>query len=312
MLNVSWSRSSSSSSPMGIGSLPAVMWTGPCDLFPLLPDLASPPLGFTRTNYTHDTMSQDGGSPVTQLTTSTLLLLAAAKPGHCSYNFPPKISNCWAAMALFSFMSSMREQGEVRANSLDMNTIFTLMGRNQCWRLGREVKIKSISPLQRTELRVVSYLQASAILCHITSSQIMACSCTSLPIWLTCSQSHTKNLWKANFPLLRQQNFLVCTYDLSVKTHWACSTYLFLGQVLQVIIMEAFTPLPICTQPQGSCTQNSRDIWISSIPVMLKHSFCWVLNSDNDNLQSWWCGHLGHLGEFKLKGNTNKDLPTLW
>lgn len=38
-----------------------------------------------------------------------------------------------------------------------------------------------------------------------------------------------------------QQN-LICTYDLSVKTHWACSTYLFLGQVLQVIIIEAFTP----------------------------------------------------------------------
>lgn len=66
MLNVSWSRSSSSSSPMGIGSLPAVMWTGPCDLFPLLPDLASPPLGFTRTNDTHHTVSQNGGSQVTQ------------------------------------------------------------------------------------------------------------------------------------------------------------------------------------------------------------------------------------------------------
>lgn len=129
MLKVSWSRSSSSSSPMGIGSLPAVMWTGPCDLFPLLPDLASPPLGFTRTNHTHHTVSQNGGS---QLTTSTLLLLAAAKPGHCSYNFPPKPSNCRAAVALFSFSSSLREQGEVRANSLDTNMIFTLMGRNQC------------------------------------------------------------------------------------------------------------------------------------------------------------------------------------
>lgn len=39
-----------------------------------------------------------------------------------------------------------------------------------------------------------------------------------------------------------QQSVLVCTYDLSVKTHWACNTYLFLGQVLQVIIIEAFTP----------------------------------------------------------------------
>lgn len=145
MLNVSWSRSSSSSSPMGIGSLPAVMWTGPCDLFPLLPDLASPPLGFTRTNYTHHTVSQNGGSQVTQLTTSTLLLLAVGKPGHSSYSFPPKISNCWAAMALFNFTSSLREQGKIRANSLDTNMIFTLIGRNQCWRLGREVKIKKVS-----------------------------------------------------------------------------------------------------------------------------------------------------------------------
>lgn len=166
--------------------------------------------------------------------------------------------------------------------------------------------------MQRIELRVVSCLHGSATLCDITCSQVMACSQTFLPILFICSQSHTKNHWKANFPLHRQQNFLVCTYDLSVKTHWACSTYLFLGQVLQVIIMGAFTPLPICTQPQGSCTQNSRDIWVSSIPVMLKHSFCWVLNSDNDNLQSWWCGYLGPLGEFKLKGNTDKELPTLW
>lgn len=112
-------------------------------------------------------------------------------------------------MALFSFTSSLREQGEARANSLDTNTIFTLIGRNQCWRLGREVKIKSVSPLQRTELRVVSCLQGSATLCDITSSQIMACSCTFLPIWLICSQSQTKNHWKANFPLHRQQNFLV-------------------------------------------------------------------------------------------------------
>lgn len=80
MLNVSWSRSSSSSSPIGIGSLPAVMWTGPCDLFPLLPDLASLLLGFTRTNYTHHMMSQTAGSQVIQLTTSTLLLLAVVKP----------------------------------------------------------------------------------------------------------------------------------------------------------------------------------------------------------------------------------------
>lgn len=64
---------------MGIGSLPAVMWTGPCDLFPLLPDLASPPLDFTRTNYTHHMMSQTAGSQVIQLTTSTLLLLAVVK-----------------------------------------------------------------------------------------------------------------------------------------------------------------------------------------------------------------------------------------
>lgn len=226
---------------MGIGSLPAVMWTGPCDLFPLLPDLASPPLGFTRTNYTHHAISQNGGSQVTQLTTSTLLLLAVAKPGHCSYNFPPRTSNCWAAMALFSFTSSLREQTEVRANSLDTNTIFTLMGRNLCWRLGREVKIRNISPLKRTELRIVSHLQGSATLCGITSSQIMACLCKFLLIWLICSQNHTKNHWKANFPLYRQQNLLVCTYDLSVKTHWACSTYLFFGQVLQVIMMEAFT-----------------------------------------------------------------------
>lgn len=79
MLNVSWSRSSSSSSPMGMGSLPAVMWTGPCDLFALLPDLASPPFGFTRTNHTHHMMSQTAGSQAIQPTTSTLLLLGVVK-----------------------------------------------------------------------------------------------------------------------------------------------------------------------------------------------------------------------------------------
>lgn len=48
MLKVSWSRSSSSSSPMGTGSLPAVMWTGPWARFDLLEDLASPPLTFQK------------------------------------------------------------------------------------------------------------------------------------------------------------------------------------------------------------------------------------------------------------------------
>lgn len=51
MLNVSWSRSSSSSSPMGMGSLPAVMWTGPWERLDLLEDLASPPLGFSEKSY---------------------------------------------------------------------------------------------------------------------------------------------------------------------------------------------------------------------------------------------------------------------
>lgn len=102
MLNVSWSRSSSSSSPMGIGSLPAVMWTGPCDLFPLLPDLASPPLGFTRTNYTHHMMSQTAGSQVIQLTTSALLLLAVVKPRamllQLSSQDPLKLFSCNASI----------------------------------------------------------------------------------------------------------------------------------------------------------------------------------------------------------------------
>ena len=51
MLNVSWSRSSSSSSPMGTGSLPAVIWTGPWERLDLLEDLASPPLGFSEKSY---------------------------------------------------------------------------------------------------------------------------------------------------------------------------------------------------------------------------------------------------------------------
>lgn len=165
----------------------------------------------------------------------------------------------------------------------------------------RDVKLKNIYPLQRTELRVVSCLWGPAISCHVTSPQTLWKATSNQPVsvnfdtWLTCSQSYNKNHWKANFPLHMQQN-LICTYDLSVKTHWACSTYLFLGQVLQVIIIEAFTPLPIWTQPQGSCTQNSRDILVHNIALMLKHSFWRVLNSDKKNLLSWWYGQLGYLG----------------
>lgn len=88
-------------------------------------------------------------------------------PGHSSYNFPPKISNCFAVMPLFSFMSSLTEQRELRANVLDLNIMVILMERkNSIGRLRREVKLKNICPLQRAWSSLVSMKTCNFIQHH--------------------------------------------------------------------------------------------------------------------------------------------------